>query len=181
PAAGAPPSSPGSSLHPPTGAVQTRPASAVAGLIDDVWPERGLTTAPIALFASAGIGALAATVLPYRNIGSGALLVLLLGGGLVLSMSARRNRPWTVLSTVLCLALGSFLVLRDAGWLTVLALVVVGVLVTTALTDARRLVPMVAGAASWVLSAVRGLPLLGRTISALSSHQLLWPVLRTVA
>src|SRR5690606_37196717 len=121
----------------------------------------------------------AATVLPYRDLGLGTLLVLLLGGGLVLSLSPRRTRPWMVLSAALCLGLGSFVVLRDAEWLTVLALVVVGVLVTTALTDARRIVPVVAGAAAWVLSAVRGLPLLGRTVSALSTHRLLWPVLRT--
>ncbi|MCM3659406.1 DUF4173 domain-containing protein [Georgenia satyanarayanai] len=180
PSPGATPSSSRPTGPVPTGTVQPRPASAVATLIDDVWPERGLTTAPVPLFASLAIGALAATVLPFRNIGSGALLVLLLGGGLVLSRSPRRTRPWTVVSTVLCLGLGSFLVLRDAEWLAVLALVVVGVLVTTALTDARRIVPMIAGAASWVFAAVRGLPLLSRTIAALSSHRLLWPLLRTV-
>ncbi len=157
------------------------PATATGTLLGDLWPERGLTTAPLALFGSLAIGALAAVVLPHRNLGLGAFLVLLLGGALVLWESPRRTRPWTVLSAVLCLGLGSFVVLRDAGWLTVLALVVVGVLVTAALTDARRLLPMLAGAAAWPLSAVRGMPLLGRTLAATSSHRLLWPVLRTAA
>ncbi|WP_127128757.1 DUF4153 domain-containing protein [Georgenia sp. SYP-B2076] len=155
--------------------------SVADGLLRDVWPESGPRTAPAALFGSLAVGVVASVLLPYRNIGLGALVVLVLAGALVLRMSPRRARPWVLLSAGLCLALGSFAVLRAAEWLTLLALVVVGLLVTTALTDARRLVAILAGAASWVLSALRGLPLLGRTLTALTRHTLLWPVLRTAA
>ncbi|GAA4432823.1 hypothetical protein GCM10023169_39020 [Georgenia halophila] len=153
------------------------------GIVDtlfrDVWPDRGPATAPVALLGSTAIGVVAALTLPFRDIGVGVLLVLLLGGALVLRHSARLTRPWTVLTTALCLGLGSFVVLRDADWLSVLALLVVAVLVTTALTDARRFLPVLAGPAAWVLAAVRGLPLLGRTLNATTRHRLLWPVLRT--
>ncbi|GAA4286184.1 hypothetical protein GCM10022262_05430 [Georgenia daeguensis] len=146
-----------------------------------LWPEEGPRTAPLQLFGALAVGTFAAAVLPERPLGLGLLLVLLLGGALVLRSSVRRARPWTLFSAFLCLGLGSLVVLRAAEWLAVLGMLVAAVLVTTALTGARRLVPMVAAAAAWVLAAVRGLPLLGRTLTATSSHRLLWPVLRTAA
>ncbi|MDD9205273.1 histidine kinase, partial [Georgenia sp. 10Sc9-8] len=146
-----------------------------------MWPEPALTTAPVPVVGSLLVGALAAIVLPNRDLGLGAFVLLLLAGALILWTSVRRTHPWTVASAALCVALGSFVVLRAAEWLTVLSLLVVAVLVTTALTGARRVVGMAAAAAAWVLSAVRGLPLLSRTLAALSRHRVLWPVLRTAA
>ncbi|MFD1505247.1 DUF4173 domain-containing protein [Georgenia yuyongxinii] len=156
-------------------------ASFVESLFVGLWPAREPATAPLALFGSLALGVVAALVLPERNLGLGTLMVLLLAGALVWRTALLRRRPWTLFSAALCLGLGALLVLRAAEWLAVLALLVVAVLVTTALTGARTLVPMAGAAAAWVLSAIRGLPLLGRTISATSSHRLLWPVLRTAA
>lgn len=167
-------------VAPPGGSAIPLPSSGDS-LFGDYWPERGLRTAPLPLYASIAIGALAAAVLPYRNLGLGTVLVLLVSGALVLALAVHRRRPWTVLSGVLCLGLASLIVLRAAEWLAVLALLAAGVLVTTSLPDARRLLPMLAGGAAWVLSGVRGLPLLGRTLSATSRHRTLWPVLRTAA
>ncbi|GAB3262539.1 DUF4153 domain-containing protein [Arthrobacter pigmenti] len=167
-------------VAPPGGSTIALPSFA-SSLFGDFWPERGLRTAPLALYASISIGLLAAVVLPYRNIGLGTLLVLLVSGGLMLALSANRRRPWTILATALCLGLASLVVLRAAEWLAVLAVLAAGVLVTTSLTGARRLLPMIAGGASWVLSGIRGLPLLGRTLSATSRHRMLWPALRTAA
>ncbi|MGN6753741.1 MAG: DUF4153 domain-containing protein [Intrasporangium sp.] len=155
--------------------------SFVEGLFGPLWPERGLGPTRLALFGSLGIGLVGAVVLPYRPIGLAVLLVLLLSGALVLSVSPRRSRPWTVASAVLCLVLASLVVVRAAEWLVVLALFVVGFLVTTALTDARRIIAVIAGPVAWVLAGLRGLPLLRRTLAALSSHRLLWPVARTLA
>lgn len=155
--------------------------SFVDTLFGDYWPERGLRTAPLPLVASIAIGALAAVILPERNLGLGALLVLLLSGGLVLWLSVYRRRPWTRLAAVLCVGLASLVVLRAAEWVAVLAVLAAAALVTTSLTGARRVVPMLAGGIAWVLSGVRGLPLLGRTLAATSRHRTLWPVLRTGA
>jgi signal transduction histidine kinase len=155
--------------------------SSVDSLFGDYWPEQGLRTAPLPLYASIAVGALAAAVLPYRNLGVGTVLVLLMSGGLVLGLSVHRRRPWTVLAGVLGLGLASLILLRAAEWLAVLAVLVAAALVTTSLTDARRLLQMLAAGVAWGLSAVRGLPLLGRTLTATSRHRLLWPVLRTAA
>lgn len=165
-------------VAPPGGSTIELPSFA-SSLFGGFWPERGLRTAPVPLYAAAAIGVLAAVVLPYRDFGLGTLLVLLVSGALMLTLSGKRRRPWTMLATALCLGLASLVVLRAAEWLAVLAVLAAGVLVTTSLTGARRLLPMLAGGASWVLSGIRGLPLLGRTLSATSRHRMLWPVLRT--
>ncbi|ANS79563.1 sensor kinase, two-component system [Serinicoccus hydrothermalis] len=152
-------------------------------LFGRLWPEptSRLHTAPLALWASVGTGALAAVLLPHRGIGIAYALVLLAAGALVLRLSRRRRDPWTLASAALCVGLASLLVIRAAEWLSVLALLTAALLVTTALTGARGVPAMVAGAAAWVLSGLRGLPLLGRTITATSRHTLLWPVVRTAA
>lgn len=157
-------------------------ASVIESMFDGLWPERtSLRTAPLALFGSLAVGLLGALILPDRLFGLGTFLVLLAAGVLVLSRSIHRSRPWTVFSAVLCLGLGSLVLLRDAEWLAVLAVLAAGVLVSVALTDARRPLAMVAGAVSWVLSGLRGLPLLRRTLTATSQHHVLWPALRTTA
>jgi hypothetical protein len=150
-------------------------------LFGGLWPEGGPRTAQGALLASLGVGVVAAVVLPERSTGVATLLVLVLAGLLVLRLTPLRRRPWTLVSAALCLGLGSLTVLRAAEWVTVLALFAAGLLVTTALTDGRRTLAVLAGPAAWVLAAVRGLPLLGRTITATSDRRLLWPVLRTTA
>ena len=147
--------------------------------VDRFWPERGLLTAPFPVYASLAVGVLAAVVLPERNLGLGTLLVLLVSGVLVLALSVYRRRPWTGVAAALCLGLGSLVILRDAEWLAILAVLVAGVLVTTSVTDAKRLLPICAGGVAWVLSGIRGLPLLSRTVAATSSHRMLWPMLRT--
>ena len=187
-----PPSGPAKASAPEDGTElvnpdQVRPAgqapvpSSMDSLFGDLWPERGLGTAPLPLYASLTIGALAAVILPYRNLGVGTLLVLLASGGLVLALSVHRSRRWTALAASLCLGLASLFVLRAAEWVAVLALLAAVVLVTTSLTDARRVLPIVTGGAAWVLSGLRGLPLLGRTLSATRRQRRVWPVLRTAA
>lgn len=169
----------------PVGLAAARPVPPPRPLVDsvfgDLWPESGLTPQIGMLLASAGIGVLAAAILPYRNLGVAVLVVLLAAGALVVGASPRRARPWTVISVVVCVALSSLVVLRAAEWLTVLAVVVAGLLVTTALTGARGILAVMAGPVAWVLAALRGLPLLGRTISATSRITVLWPVVRTAA
>ncbi|MDN5794987.1 MAG: DUF4173 domain-containing protein [Intrasporangium sp.] len=156
------------------------PAPMIEGFFGSIWPEHGLGPARLALFGSVGIGLVAAAVLPDRPIGLGVLFVLLLSGALVLILSRVRSHRWTIAATLLSLALGANVVTRAAEWLAVLALCVVGLLVTTALTSARRLVALLAGPVAWVLAGLRGLPLLRRTLAALSSNRLVWPVARTV-
>ena len=168
-------------------AVQTAPplsstGSVVGSIFGPFWPEpESLRTAPIALLGSVTVGLLGAIILPDRLWGVGTFLVLLAAGALVLRMSVNRSRAWTIISAALCFGLGSLVFLRAAEWLAVLAILAAGVLVTTALTDARRPLAFLAGGAAWLLSGLRGLPLLGRTLTATSRHHVLWPVVRTAA
>ncbi|WP_374969896.1 DUF4153 domain-containing protein [Terrabacter sp. BE26] len=164
---------------PPTPA--TAGAPVVDSLFGDLWPEAGLAPQVRLLLLCVGVGIVSAVVLPYRNIGLALFGVLVLGGAVLWRTTRRPHSRWTALTGVLCVSLASLSVLRAAEWLTVLAVVLGIVLLTTALTDARRLLPLVAGVASWPLAAVRGLPLLGRTVAATSRIHVLWPVVRTAA
>lgn len=174
----------------PTGAVARRPVPvpvasaepgghAVDSLFGALWPRETVRAAPVQLVVSVAVGALAALVLPDHDLGLGLLLVLLAGGALVLWSSVRRRSAWTIVSAVLSVGLGALIVLRAAEWLPVLVLLVVGLLVTTALTGAERLGALLLGPPAWVLSGVRGLPLLQRTVATTRGHRLLWPVART--
>ena len=154
------------------------PGPVVDSLFGDLWPEAGLAPQVRLLLLCLGVGVLSAVVLPYRGLGVALFAVLVLGGAVLWHTKRARSR-WTRLTAVLCVALASLSVLRAAEWLTVLAVLVGIVLLTTALTDAKRLLPLLAGVASWPLAAVRGLPLLGRTVAVTSRIHVLWPVVRT--
>jgi signal transduction histidine kinase len=150
-------------------------------IFGDLWPERGLTTRPRLVLGSVAIGLVASLVLPERNLGLGAFVLLLLAAALVLSESPRRLAPWTIVSGVIGVGLVSLIVLRAAEWLAVIGIGLSGVLLMTALTGARSIPSMVGGWASWVLAGIRGLPLLRRTLSSMSKVSVLWPIVRTVA
>lgn len=150
-------------------------------LFGDFWPERDSRPQVIPVLASVAVGGLAAMVLPFRDLGLGLWLVLVTGGILVLASSPFRRRAWTLLTVALCTALGALVVVRADSTTALLAVAMAGLLVTTALTRARGFAEIVAGACAWVLSGARGLPLLGRTLTAMTRQRLLWPILRTVA
>nr|WP_223128552.1 DUF4153 domain-containing protein [Terrabacter sp. MAHUQ-38] len=178
-----PPAPPGDPTSPtafggvPVGA----PKPVLDSIFGDLWPEAGLAPQVRLLLACVGVGVLSAIVLPYRNMGLALFLVLLTAGAVIWRTSRQRLSTWTVVTTVVCVGLASLAVLRDTDWLMVLAVLVGIVLTMTALTDARGLLSVVAGLASWPLSALRGLPLLGRTIAATSRVSIVWPVVRTAA
>ena len=174
----------GDAVPPPVTAarpVPAGPASFVESLFGDLWPEAGLSPRISLLLGSIGIGVLAASVLPYRNIGLALLLVLVVAGALVLRVARLRAAPWTILSAALAFALATFAILRAAEWLTILAILAIVVLGATALTGAPGLLSIAGGLLAWPLAALRGLPLLGRTIAATSRVSVLWPAVRTVA
>lgn len=157
------------------------PKPVVDSLFGDLWPEAGLAPQVRLLLLCLGVGVLSAVLLPYRDIGVALFGVLLLGGVVLWRTTRYRTTRWTAVSSVLCVGLASFSVLRAAEWLTVMS-VMLGVLVlTTALTDAKGFLSLGAGLASWPLAALRGLPLLGRTVSATSRINVVWPVVRTAA
>ena len=177
PPAGPAPASPTAYGSVPVGA----PKPLLDSLFGDLWPETGIGPQVRLLLTCVGVGVLAAVVLPYRDMGVALFLVLTVGGVVLWRTSQKRRHPWAIATSAVCLGLASLAVLRSTEWLLVLAVLLGILMTTTALTGARGLLPMVAGAASWPLAALRGLPLLGRSISATSRVGIVWPIVRTAA
>lgn len=189
-----PRSTPMTTSTPPQRPGTTAPAPDVAappstGRADDLlarlWPERALPPQVPLLLASAGVGVLGSLLIVDQPIGVGSLLLALAVAAVVLTAARGRSRgaadPFTVVGVALGVALASMTVLRASEWVGLLGVVVAGTTVAVAVTRARSVVAIPGAVVAWIASAARGLPLLGRTLSATSRSRLLWPVLRTTA
>lgn len=143
------------------------------------WPERTTQPQPRLLLAALAVGVLAALVVPGNAPGLGLLLVLVCGGVALWVTSPHRATRWSWATAALALPLGATTVLRANPGFIFLAVAVAGVLAAAACTDARRVTGMCAGVLAWPGSALRGLPLLDRTLRALGRRGRLWSVVRT--
>ena len=167
---------------PPAPSLATGPngAGGGGGPLDDLWPEKGVPVQPLTVLAALGIGAWAAITWPQRNVGLAVTLTLLAAGLLMWVVARHRRNPWAVGCAVLAGLLATTTMLRDSGSVVPLA-VLAGVVVAAAGTTlARTLLAVPFSVAAWPASALRGLPLLGRTITATTKLSKLWPVLRTI-
>lgn len=161
-----------------TGVPGLPPGPGVPGMLS--WPTGTAPARPWLLAASAAVGVLAALLVVENQPGLGYALVLLAGGGVVYAASADRRDPFTLTCAALCVALVLVLVLRDALWIGVLCTLAATVLVVVGSTRARSLLGMVLSGVTWPLSALFGLPWLGRTIRAVGGAGRALPVARTV-
>ncbi|HET7821030.1 MAG TPA: DUF4153 domain-containing protein [Ornithinibacter sp.] len=177
-----PPAAPAPTPTTPAPPPAPRPGGpgAGGGVLDNLWPEKGVPVQPLAVLGALGIGAWAALTWPERNVGLAFALTLLAAGLLMWVVARYRRTPWTIACAVLAALLASTTMIRDAGGVVPL-MVLVGVVVAAAgMTLARTLLSVPFSVAAWPASALRGLPLLGRTITATTKVSKLWPVLRTV-
>jgi len=150
------------------------------GVLDGLWPEKGVPVQPLTVLAALGIGAWAALTWPQHNVGLAVTLTLLATGLLMWIVARHRRNRWTVGCALLAGLLATATMVRDAGGVVALA-VLVGVVVAAAgTTAARTLLSVPLSVMAWPLAGLRGLPLLGRTITATSRVSKLWPVLRTI-
>ena len=150
------------------------------GVLDGFWPEKGVPVQPLAVLAALGIGAWAALTWPERNVGLAVCLTMLAAGVLMWVVARYRRNPWTIGCAVLAAVLATTTMIRDAGGVVALAVLVAVVVAAAGTTRARTLLAVPLSVVAWPLSALRGLPLLGRTITATSKVSKLWPILRTV-
>src|SRR5918993_924592 len=162
------------------GAARTAGPGPGGGVFDGFWPEKGVPVQPLAVLAALGIGAWAALTWPERNVGLAVCLSMLAAGLLMWVVARYRRNPWTMGCAVLAAVLATTTMIRDAGGVVALAVLVAVVVAATGTTRARTLLAVPFSVVAWPLSALRGLPLLGRTITATSKVSKLWPILRTV-
>ncbi|HSP60530.1 MAG TPA: DUF4153 domain-containing protein, partial [Ornithinimicrobium sp.] len=164
----------------PTPSSTVVPDQPMDSLFGRFWPEVGLRGDVRAVLASLAVGLLAGIVLPFRDHGLGTLLVLLAAGGVVLGLSAHRRSPFTLACAGLCLLLAGTVAVRDAEWIVVLCLLAGGAVCVAGLVDGRTLPAFVLAGLAWPLAGLRGLPWLGRSLSAVSGLGDRAAALRTV-
>ena len=126
-------------------------------------------------------GRWAAFTWPERNVGIAVALTMLGAGFLMWRVARFRRDVFTTACAVAAALLVSVTALRDAGGVVVLAVLVAVVVAAAGLTRARTVLAVPLAVMAWPLSALRGLPLLGRTITATSRMRVLWPLVRTLA
>ena len=158
------------------------PRPVIDSLFGDLWPERGLVPQVRLLLACLGVGVLSAVVLPYRAFGVALFGVLV----------ARRCRPLAHheppgaggrSSAASCASRSPHSrVLRAAEWLTVIAVMLGVVVLTTALTDAKGL-PAAPGRTRVLAprGRARAAPARAAPSPSRAGSASLWPVVRTAA
>ncbi|WP_175399918.1 DUF4153 domain-containing protein [Tsukamurella pseudospumae] len=158
------------------------PPSGTDFMFGGFWPEKDLTPRPALLGAAAAIGVVAAVILPYHYAVSLAGLIVVAALLLVpLGISRHRASPYTWLVAALGTALVSLMVLRAAGWLTALMLLVLVPLAFSALSAGRTVLDLLTAAVTWPLSLLRATPWARRTAGTVRSLPVGWPVVRTAA
>lgn len=150
-------------------------------LFGKFWPESEAGPQPQLLIGALLLGLVASITLPDRRIGLAAGLVSLLSAALILWASKEKRNPWTIACVAVGVGLVAMTFVRATEWIAVLSTMLAALLLAATVTRARSFVSIPLSAVSWVLAGLRGLPLLGRTLTATSRMPLLWPVLRTAA
>lgn len=140
----------------------------VDDLVGDFWPDDGVRARLSVLLASLGVGLLGAVVLPFRDHGIGAALVLLAAGGVVLGAAQHRRDPFTLACAALCTLLAGTVAVRDAAWIAFLCALAGAALCVVGVTRGRTLPAFVLAGLAWPLAGLRGLPWLGRTLARLT-------------
>ena len=166
----------------PAGLPGARPGvpGPVRRALDGFWPEQGVPVQPLTVLAALGIGAWAALTWPERNVGLAVALTLLAAGLLMWLVARYRRNPWTSRAPCSrrCSRRRRCSATPVAWWRWPCS------------SGSSSRPPAPPGPApccrcrsvSWPgrCPRLRGLPLLGRTITATSRVSKLWPILRTV-
>ncbi len=176
PPATGPATAPGA-VRPPAGP----PPPAMDALFGPFWPEREVPARRDLLLASAGVGLLAAVVLPFRPPGLGLFLVLAGAGVVVAAASSSKRDRFTVACAAVSALLTAMVAVRDAEWIVVLCVLTGAATMLVGATRARSLLGFVAAGIAWPLAGLRGMPWLGRSARGLAGRGNAPALARTVA
>jgi two-component system sensor histidine kinase BaeS len=152
----------------PVPPLAVRPESAMDSLFGRFWPETGVPGNVRAVLCCLGVGVLAGVVLPFRDLGLGTFVVLLVTGGVVIAFSVNRRSPFTLACAALCVLLAATVVVRDADWIVILCLLAGAAVCMAGLVNGRSLPAFVLAGVAWPLAGLRGLPWLGRSARAVT-------------
>ncbi len=119
--------------------------------------------------------------MPFRDPGLGSFLVLMAVGGVVASADPRLRTPYHLGAVTLCTLLTATVVVRDAQWIVALCLLAAGAVAVATLTEGRSLPALLVSGLAVPFAALRGLPWLGRSVTASRTSRTWAPALRTVA
>lgn len=163
---------------------QPRPEAAptepfLDGLFGAFWPDDTLPGRPALVVAALVAGLLAAVVLPFRDAGLGTFLVLMAVAAVVASADRRLSTPYHLAAGVLCTLLIGTVVVRDAQWIVGLCLAAAFAVGVATLTGSRSLPGLLGAGVALPFAALRGLPWLGRSLTASRTTRTWAPVLRT--
>lgn len=148
--------------------------------LDSLWPEEVASGRPWLVAAALAVGALAALVVPFRDLGVGTFAVLAALAGVVAVADTRVRAPYHLASLGLCTLLIATVFLRDAQWIVALCLLAAFAVGVAALTDGRSVTGLLASGTAVPLAALRGLPWLGRSLVGNGDPARWWPLVRTV-
>jgi signal transduction histidine kinase len=172
PAPSAPPTPPPTSA-PPSPVVDT--------LFRRLWPEpEGLAGLRVVLLAGA-VGLLAGTIMAFTLPGLSWLLVLLAAGATAFTTARRRADRFALACAGLSVLLVVPIVLLDNPGFVALCAVASGAVFLVGVTGARTLPGFLVTGMSWPLSALRGLPWLGRSLRVVGGTGRSSAVARTAA
>lgn len=154
-------------------------------LIDDLfgraWPARDEPGGrPGLVLAALGVGVLVAVAVVNSQPGLGGFCMLVAGAAVIYTAARDRRDPFVYASAALTVLLALPIMLLDATWIAQLCALAGVVLTTIAVTGVRGLPGMIAAGVAWPLSAVRGLPLLGRSLTRLTGGGHTQSILRTL-
>lgn len=146
----------------------------------DLWPDAQAKGHPRLVAAALAVGGLGAVVVPFRGPGLAMFLTFASVCGVVAVADRRFVMPSHAGAALLCLLLTATVVVRDAAWIVVLCLLAAFAVGATTLSGGRSVPGMLASGAAIPLAGVRGLPWLGRSLSAGGMPARWWPLVRTV-
>ena len=152
----------------------------LAGPLGDLLSFPTPTARPRLVGLAAAVGLLAGIVLPMRDIGLGASLVVLAAEAVLLWVLRDRMTPFRWTAAGLAAVLACVPAWRASYPLMWMALFTAALLAAAALTDGRKLADLATSAIAWGLGPVRGLPWLGRSLAVMRGGASAVAVARTV-
>ncbi len=164
---------------PPPPVPRSGPATDV--LFGRFWPEPEHLAGLRVVLLAAGVGILAGALMTFTLPGVSWAVVLLAAGGTAFATARRRREPFALTCTGLSALLVLPMVLLDNDAVVALCTVASGAVFLIGVTGASTLPGFLVTGLAWPLSALRGLPWLGRSLRMVGSTGRSSAVARTVA